>query len=58
MVFGSSQLLVGPASFFECEQMNVRCSTRATSRGSLRTSNEFGRFFGSSQRPAPESTMR
>jgi len=33
---GSSQLLVGPASFLLREQMNVRLSTRATSRGSDR----------------------
>ena len=32
--FGSSQLLVGPASSAFSEQMNVRLSTRATSRGS------------------------
>ena len=31
---GSSQLLVGPASSFFCEQMKVRSSTRATSEGS------------------------
>lgn len=55
---GASQLLVGPASFWDFEQMNVRCSTRATSRGSLRTRREFGRFFSSSQRPAPDETMR
>ena len=33
---GSIQLLVGPALSFESEQMNVRSSTRATSRGSER----------------------
>ena len=31
MTFGSSQLLVGPASFSSLVQMNVLCSTRATS---------------------------
>src|SRR5574343_1380122 len=31
---GSSQLLVGPASSFLAEQMEVRSSTRATSEGS------------------------
>ena len=34
--YGSTQLLVGPALSFENEQMNVRSSTRATSRGSER----------------------
>ncbi len=33
---GSIQLLVGPVSSFWDEQMNVRCSVRATSLGSLR----------------------
>ena len=33
---GSSQLLVGPASSFESEQMKVRSSTRATSLASER----------------------
>src|SRR4051812_7809951 len=46
---GSIQLLVGPASFSSTEQMNVRCSTRATSEGSVRTQNEFG-FFSSFSR--------
>src|SRR4051812_20937800 len=32
---GSLQLLVGPASSAEAEQMNVRLSTRAASEGSL-----------------------
>ena len=31
---GSAQLLVGPASSLSFEQMKVRLSTRATSRGS------------------------
>jgi hypothetical protein len=31
---GSRQLLVGPASAWSAEQMKVRLSTRATSRGS------------------------
>ncbi len=31
---GSAQLLVGPASISFSEQMKVRLSTRATSRGS------------------------
>ena len=34
IVAGSCQLLVGPASISRSEQMNVRLSTRATSRGS------------------------
>src|SRR5664280_2064617 len=58
MVAGASQLFVGPASFADLEQMNVRCSTRATSRGLLRTRSEFGRSFSFSQRPAPECTIR
>ena len=33
---GSTQLLVGPASSWVAEQMNVRSSTRATSEGSER----------------------
>src|SRR6185312_1791883 len=36
MVYGFSQLLVGPAESFESEQMNVRSSTRATSAASER----------------------
>ena len=57
IVSGASQLFVGPASFLDREQMNVRSSTRATSRGSLRTRRELGRFAGFSQVPAPEATM-
>ena len=34
--FGSVQLLFGPASISRSEQMNVRDSTRAVSRGSER----------------------
>ena len=34
--FGSDQLLVGPASCSFSEQMKVRSSTRATSRGEER----------------------
>jgi hypothetical protein len=33
---GSRQLFVGPASRGDCEQINLRCSTRATSSGSER----------------------
>src|ERR1035437_522719 len=55
---GASQLFVGPASFGYFEQMKVRCSTRAPSRGSLRTRSEFGRNFSLSQRPAPDCTIR
>ena len=39
---GSRQLLVGPASIFSVEQMNVRSSTRATSPGSDSTRKLFG----------------
>ena len=39
---GSIQLLVGPASSLRAEQMNVRCSVRATSFGSLRCRWQFG----------------
>src|SRR3954468_8997404 len=46
---GSTQLLVGPASASTAEQINVRCSTRATSDGSVRSQNEFG-FFSSFSR--------
>ena len=57
MTAGSCQLLVGPASFFDLQQMKVRSSTRATSFGLLRTSKEFGRFWGSSQMAEPEATI-
>src|SRR3954454_16580899 len=52
---GSIQLLVGPASFSSTEQMNVRCSTRATSEGSVRTQNEFGFFSSFSRTMVPAS---
>ena len=42
MSTGSIQLLVGPASAWCWEQMNVRSSTRATSSGSEAHQNEFG----------------
>ena len=40
---GALQLFVGPASASSVEQMKVRDSTRATSRGSLRARKLFGR---------------
>src|SRR5206468_3863646 len=43
---GAIQLLVGPASSLLCEQMKVRLSTRATSRGSELAAKELGRFSG------------
>src|SRR5216683_2105682 len=39
---GSIQLFVGPASSFSEEQMNVRCSVRATSFGLLRCRWQLG----------------
>ena len=53
---GSAQLFVGPASTSRCEQMKVLCSTRATSLGSLRARNEFGRRSGFSLMRVPAST--
>src|SRR5437660_6177328 len=41
---GSDQLLVGPASSFVGVQMNVNCSTRATSFGFERCKYERGSF--------------
>src|ERR1700712_5153873 len=49
---GSIQLLVGPASASSTEQMKVRSSTRATSRGSEAHQNEFG--FASRRRKGRE----
>jgi hypothetical protein len=46
MVFGFSQLLVGPASAFALEQIKVRSSTLATSLASERTKKLLGRFCG------------
>ena len=46
---GAIQLLVGPASSSLSEQMNVRSSTRATSRGSEADQKLFGRSFGFSR---------
>src|SRR5690606_21549043 len=53
---GSTQLLVGPASDSDREQMKVRDSTRATSDGSDNARNEFGFFFSSSFLTVPAST--
>src|ERR1700761_2715643 len=53
---GSTQLLVGPASAFSCEQMKVRLSTRATSLGSEGAWKELGRFLGSSGVSVPALT--
>jgi hypothetical protein len=53
---GSRQLLVGPASAGSCEQMKVRLSTRATSRGSEAAWNEFGRRSGSRRLRVPRAT--
>ena len=44
--FGSTQLLVGPASCFRWLQMKVRSSTRATSLGSDRARKLLGRRAG------------
>ena len=46
MTFGSSQLLVGPASSFLREQMNVRPSTRATSLTAVLCNRQPGSFSG------------
>src|SRR3954452_4435773 len=51
---GSIQLLVGPASASSTEQMKVRSSTRATSRGSEAHQKEFG--FASRRRNVPAWT--
>ena len=53
---GSRQLFVGPASSSDCEQMNVRSSTRATSPGSDRARYEFGRLASESFSNVPAST--
>ncbi|BCJ54045.1 hypothetical protein Asp14428_55200 [Actinoplanes sp. NBRC 14428] len=53
---GAIQLLVGPASAGSAEQMKVRSSTRATSPGSVRAQNEFGRRAGSRRTSEPAST--
>src|SRR5258706_7116742 len=50
---GSTQLLVGPASSWDLEQMKVRSSTRATSVGSDQASQELGRSFSFSLRKVP-----
>src|SRR5207237_8272462 len=55
---GSSQLLVGPASSWEREQIKVQSSTRATSPGSDRTRMLLGRFSGSSGMAMPDRVMR
>src|SRR6185295_1086821 len=53
---GSTQLLVGPASVSDCEQMKVRSSTRATSEGSDHARYELGRSFSFSLRNVPALT--
>src|SRR5215831_17004569 len=53
---GATQLFVVPASASSTEQMKVRSSTRATSVGSVRAQNEFGRFTGSSGTMVPAAT--
>ena len=54
---GSIQLFVGPASSFFRDAMNVRSSTRATSRGSDRHRKLFGRFSGFSLMNVPLATI-
>src|SRR5258706_2401322 len=56
ILFGSHQLLVGPASSSDCEQMKVRSSTRATSEGSDHARYELGRSFSLSLRNMPAFT--
>jgi hypothetical protein len=53
---GGRQLLVTPASSSFSEQMKVRSSTRATSPGSERARNEFGRTPSASFSKVPPST--
>src|SRR5216684_5335498 len=53
---GSTQLLVGPASSCDLEQMKVRSSTRATSDGSDQARYELGRSFWSSFLNVPAAT--
>ena len=53
---GSRQLFVGPASSSLSEQMKVRSSTRATSPGSDRARQLFGRRPSSSLVKVPAST--
>src|SRR6059058_1612449 len=52
---GSIQLLVGPASASSTEQMKVRSSTRATSRGSEAQWNELGLAVSRVKVPASTS---
>ena len=54
---GSIQLLVGPASSFVREQMNVRSSIRATSLGSERARKLAGRSSGFSRSIVPARTI-
>ncbi len=56
IAFGSTQLLVGPASSSVAEQMNVRSSTRATSEGSDQARYELGRSFSFSFLNVPART--
>ena len=60
MVFissGSIQLLVGPASFSNFEQINVLSSTRATSSGSELAKKDPGRFSGLSGLSVPAAII-
>ncbi len=54
---GAIQLLVGPASSWSTEQMNVRSSTRATSLGWLRARKQPGRFSWLSLINVPLATI-
>src|SRR5258706_435268 len=54
--FGSTQLLVGPASSFLRLQMYVRSSTRATSLGSEKQAKLLGLFDSLSLMNVPFST--
>jgi len=55
---GATQLLVGPASRFFREQINVRCSMRATSAGLERLRKQPGRFAGFKGMKVPLRTSR
>src|SRR5579864_4824096 len=54
---GDIQLLVGPASSGFSEQMNVRCSVRATSCEFERWRKQFGNFSSLTRRSVPSETI-
>src|ERR1043166_6110217 len=54
---GDIQLLVGPASSGSSEQMNVRCSVRATSCGLERCRKQLGRYCWFRRIKVPSETI-